>query len=627
MTSTASARITGPELLALWEQMKNGPKSEMVRAAGYVGTRDDGSERLCFTDFYEAVIAARNGYGNPGPTSAILAGWTTPEGEPIGPWFPIVPGFNASGSARISFTEDALAAAKQWVQDHAVRILDPHPVAYLVICDDVGTERLMKAERMTWVGSFYDTTSYLIGPCDSLPHDIHCCEQCGAFTTEGEGTETASGFVCSDCAESLADCDRCGATVESDSLTTVADESQVCPHCLRRHYNYCPRSEQHHPIDEMVRIYGSWWEDGTAYSFLHRDEARDLLNDGRLWLDSDGDYTSDQPEPDDDDEEEDQGPEDGTMRRYGYHTEANSTLGRQIPSIRATYGAELEYKGSPDDWEAVAEACQGKAILTDDSTVSGELVSAAMGAGEMRAYLQEVSAALAGSRNDEATGLHFHVGRQALTAWEWFRLTQYTKRHAEILHRIAGRDSQRWGSFTETSADTWERFVTLWHDSSGDRYDGWSFRPHTVELRVCRATKTPFRILARFAMLQRLIAIGRLPDSAKPSGPELMGWLAQDPNIQRLTGWEVGSFNYREALQLPAQGPDLSPSQSATRADVWLAEVRLKAAERFANYLYQRLVMPWEGRQDTTDRINRMLFEDEQRRIADARRTLLLLTT
>jgi hypothetical protein len=315
------------------------------------------------------------------------------------------------------------------------------------------------------------------------------------------------------------------------------------------------------------------------------------------------------------------------MRRYGYHrVEANSALGRRIPHIPATYGAEVEYKGEPSDWEAVAEACEGRAILSDDSTVSGELVSAAMGAGEMRRFLSDAAAALAGSRNDEATGLHFHVGRQALTPWQWFRLTHYTKRHRPTLAAIAGRDSARWGSFDSVTGDSWERFVSVWRNCDGDRYDGWSFRRNTVELRCCRSSKTPFRILARFAMLQRLVAIGRLPDSAKPDSFQLQGWLARDENIRRLTGWEVGPWSYHEAQQLPAQADDLSPAHRATRAEVWMAEVRYQAATQVCRNLQDSLPYHWE-QQSLGDRITRSLLNEEERRHLQATRDRLILTT
>ena len=51
--------LTGPELLSKVKEMGEASKSDLVRAAGYVSTKKDGSERLNFTAFYEALLEAK----------------------------------------------------------------------------------------------------------------------------------------------------------------------------------------------------------------------------------------------------------------------------------------------------------------------------------------------------------------------------------------------------------------------------------------------------------------------------------------------------------------------------------------------------------------------------------------
>ena len=54
-----STMLTGSELLAKVKDMGNASKSDLVRAAGYVSTKKDGSERLNFAAFYEALLDAK----------------------------------------------------------------------------------------------------------------------------------------------------------------------------------------------------------------------------------------------------------------------------------------------------------------------------------------------------------------------------------------------------------------------------------------------------------------------------------------------------------------------------------------------------------------------------------------
>ena len=51
--------LTGAELLAKVKDLGDASKSELVRWCGYVSLKKDGSERLNFTAFYEALLEAK----------------------------------------------------------------------------------------------------------------------------------------------------------------------------------------------------------------------------------------------------------------------------------------------------------------------------------------------------------------------------------------------------------------------------------------------------------------------------------------------------------------------------------------------------------------------------------------
>ena len=51
--------LTGTELLAKVKELGDVSKSDLVRSAGYVSTKKDGTERLNFTAFYEALLEAK----------------------------------------------------------------------------------------------------------------------------------------------------------------------------------------------------------------------------------------------------------------------------------------------------------------------------------------------------------------------------------------------------------------------------------------------------------------------------------------------------------------------------------------------------------------------------------------
>jgi hypothetical protein len=51
--------LTGADLLAKVKELGDCNKSDLVRGCGYVSTQKDGSERLNFTAFYEALLQAK----------------------------------------------------------------------------------------------------------------------------------------------------------------------------------------------------------------------------------------------------------------------------------------------------------------------------------------------------------------------------------------------------------------------------------------------------------------------------------------------------------------------------------------------------------------------------------------
>ena len=51
--------LTGSDLLAKVKELGDASKSELVRATGYLSTKKDGTERLNYTAFYEALLEAK----------------------------------------------------------------------------------------------------------------------------------------------------------------------------------------------------------------------------------------------------------------------------------------------------------------------------------------------------------------------------------------------------------------------------------------------------------------------------------------------------------------------------------------------------------------------------------------
>lgn len=55
----AQITLTGADLLARVKELGDASKSDLVRACGYVSTKKDGTERLNYTAFYEALLQAK----------------------------------------------------------------------------------------------------------------------------------------------------------------------------------------------------------------------------------------------------------------------------------------------------------------------------------------------------------------------------------------------------------------------------------------------------------------------------------------------------------------------------------------------------------------------------------------
>ena len=51
--------LAGPDLLTKVKELGDVSKSELVRSCGYVSSKKDGTERLNFTAFYEALLEAK----------------------------------------------------------------------------------------------------------------------------------------------------------------------------------------------------------------------------------------------------------------------------------------------------------------------------------------------------------------------------------------------------------------------------------------------------------------------------------------------------------------------------------------------------------------------------------------
>ena len=61
--------LTGQELLSKVKEMGDASKSELVSACGYVSKKKDGSERINYTAFYEALLIAKGVELGGGPSN------------------------------------------------------------------------------------------------------------------------------------------------------------------------------------------------------------------------------------------------------------------------------------------------------------------------------------------------------------------------------------------------------------------------------------------------------------------------------------------------------------------------------------------------------------------------------
>ena len=60
--------LTGTELLVKVKELGDVSKSDLVRSCGYMSTKKDGSERINFTAFYEALLGAKGVSLGDGPS-------------------------------------------------------------------------------------------------------------------------------------------------------------------------------------------------------------------------------------------------------------------------------------------------------------------------------------------------------------------------------------------------------------------------------------------------------------------------------------------------------------------------------------------------------------------------------
>ena len=51
--------LTGSDLLAKVKELGDAPKTDLAKGCGYIVTKNDGSEQVKFTQFYEALLEAK----------------------------------------------------------------------------------------------------------------------------------------------------------------------------------------------------------------------------------------------------------------------------------------------------------------------------------------------------------------------------------------------------------------------------------------------------------------------------------------------------------------------------------------------------------------------------------------
>lgn len=590
--TAATAPLVGAALLDLVETMRGQGATAQAIAAGYGPA--PGRTTPQFTAFYEAQLEARNG-------AAGCSGWHhrirspfalltlhTVTGEPV-PFASLPIQASAGGHTGA----DDWSAALDWLEEHR------HAIAGANHGQETRA-RLLDRDGCNDFATISPTGRVDLCSCWIV------CDRCGAIEWRDSAQEVDGETWCESCTDDHAStCDCCGESFPSNDLERVAGGDSVCSGCIDDGYSWCHHCEEWHPDADMRRLYDSsanLVEDACVDCISYHTER------GNWSFDRDGDarncerWEYDCDDSDDDDDDQPQGP--GTMPRHRYHTDPHARLGLDPMDTGHAWGVEMEYKGDPDNWEAVAAACKERAILTDDGTVSGELVTVAMGAGEIRRWLAAVTDALAGSRNDRDTGMHVHTDRRQLQPWQWFRLAHYCKQHSATLAVVGGRTGTNYQCWERLQFDDWAGFAQLWKNGGNEnrRYVGLRFTSKTVEFRCNRATKTPARALARFSMVQRLVAIGRLPDSAKPNSEQLKGWLAQCPYIRAETGWNPGPWSLTEALKVQPVAADLPPwMQPNAERQARILQLSIEANRRAIRQLSTAEDAAWERRHRNTE--------------------------
>lgn len=391
-------------------------------------------------------------------------------------------------------------------------------------------------EEETWCESCSDGESFV-------------CDDCGDRFAESLRVVIGNndGEVCQACCEDggYSVCDDCGNTFSHDDTHVVDGDTMVCNGCIQR---------------------GEYFYTEDGYS-SEPPEDRD-----------------DDPE-DDDVEDEHQGPDGVYVRQHCYSTDANDHLPNKLSAGPFLFGAELEYTGQFSSGRDLLGAMDGRAILTEDSSVSGEVITAAMHAGSLANAVHDIADALAGAHAPTSAGLHIHADRRQLSAWQWFNLARYCSRPdvADVLEAIAGRGPTEYQSFRRLGSETWADFMQTWTGTRiAHRYVGFNVTAATVEIRCWRATKTGWRAVARLMATRRLVAIGRLLPSAYPTARELADWMATDAGIARQMKREQHDpgdcWQYPEAMKAEPQAGDRGPWEQFSDDARYHARVKAAAA-------------------------------------------------
>jgi hypothetical protein len=110
--------LTGSELLAKVAEMTGASKADIARACGYVTTKKDGSERINFTAYYEAIItakgvdlgtpAAKARSGKRGKTPSYTATISAKGMVPIGAAYTTEAGWDGGDTVGITINGDTI---------------------------------------------------------------------------------------------------------------------------------------------------------------------------------------------------------------------------------------------------------------------------------------------------------------------------------------------------------------------------------------------------------------------------------------------------------------------------------------------------------------------------------------